>query len=77
MQYKIFGQDGGGAKPRRRRRAAGALRRGDAIRYHAHFVFPPLTKRTPMATVSTNEMKSGTKVLIDGEPYSIVDNEYR
>jgi elongation factor P len=30
-----------------------------------------------MATVSTNEMKAGTKVLIDGEPYSIVDNEYR
>jgi len=30
-----------------------------------------------MATVSTNEMKSGTKVLIDGEPYSIIDNEYR
>ena len=30
-----------------------------------------------MATVSTNEMKSGTKVLIDGEPYAIVDNEYR
>lgn len=30
-----------------------------------------------MATVSTNEMKAGTKVLIDGEPYSVVDNEYR
>ena len=30
-----------------------------------------------MATVSTNEMKSGTKVLIDGNPFSIVDNEYR
>lgn len=30
-----------------------------------------------MASVSTNEMKSGTKVLIDGEPYSIIDNEYR
>lgn len=30
-----------------------------------------------MATVSTNEMKSGTKVLIDGEPFSVVDNEYR
>lgn len=30
-----------------------------------------------MASVSTNEMKAGTKVLIDGEPYSIVDNEYR
>lgn len=30
-----------------------------------------------MANVSTNEMKAGTKVLIDGEPFSIVDNEYR
>ena len=30
-----------------------------------------------MATVSTNEMKSGTKVLIDGDPFSIIDNEYR
>jgi elongation factor P len=30
-----------------------------------------------MASVSTNEMKSGTKVLVDGEPYSIVENEYR
>lgn len=30
-----------------------------------------------MATVSTNEMKSGTKVLVDGEPYAVVDNEYR
>ena len=30
-----------------------------------------------MASVSTNEMKSGTKVLVDGEPYSILENEYR
>ena len=30
-----------------------------------------------MASVSTNEMKAGTKVLIDGEPYAVVDNEYR
>ena len=30
-----------------------------------------------MATVGTNEMKSGTKLLIDGEPYSVIDNEYR
>jgi elongation factor P len=30
-----------------------------------------------MAFVSTNEMKAGVKVLIDGEPYAIVDNEYR
>ncbi len=30
-----------------------------------------------MGSVSTNEMKSGTKVLIDGNPCSIIDNEYR
>ncbi|HWU68454.1 MAG TPA: elongation factor P [Stenotrophobium sp.] len=30
-----------------------------------------------MASVSTNEMKAGTKLLIDGEPYSVIDNEYR
>lgn len=30
-----------------------------------------------MATVSTNEMKAGTKLLIDGDPYSVIDNEYR
>ncbi|SFF42871.1 translation elongation factor P (EF-P) [Fontimonas thermophila] len=30
-----------------------------------------------MATVSTNEMKAGTKLLIDGEPYAVIDNEYR
>lgn len=30
-----------------------------------------------MGSVSTNEMKSGTKVLIDGEPFSVIDNEYR
>ncbi|SEP63230.1 elongation factor P [Solimonas aquatica] len=30
-----------------------------------------------MASVSTNEMKAGTKVLIDGDPYSVIENEYR
>ncbi|MGB0954540.1 MAG: elongation factor P [Panacagrimonas sp.] len=30
-----------------------------------------------MATVSTNEMKSGTKVLLDGDPYVIMENEHR
>ncbi len=30
-----------------------------------------------MASVSTNEMKAGTKLLIDGDPYSVIDNEYR
>jgi len=29
-----------------------------------------------MASVSTNEFKSGLKVIMDGDPYSIVDNEF-
>ncbi|MGV2481817.1 UNVERIFIED_CONTAM: elongation factor P, partial [Salmonella enterica subsp. enterica serovar Weltevreden] len=29
-----------------------------------------------MASVSTNEMKPGVKLLIDGIPYNVVDNEY-
>ncbi len=28
-----------------------------------------------MATYSTNEFKGGLKILIDGEPYSIVEND--
>ena len=28
-----------------------------------------------MANYSTNEFKSGLKILIDGDPYAIVDNE--
>lgn len=47
------------------------------FRYHSHFPPTGSTARISMATVSTNEMKSGTKVLIDGEPYSIIENEYR
>jgi len=29
-----------------------------------------------MATYSTNQFKSGLKLLLDGEPYSIVENEF-
>jgi elongation factor P len=29
-----------------------------------------------MTTYSTNEFKSGVKVMLDGEPYSILENEY-
>lgn len=29
-----------------------------------------------MATYSTNEFKSGLKILIDGDPYAIVENEF-
>ncbi|QOC21131.1 elongation factor P [Wenzhouxiangella sp. AB-CW3] len=29
-----------------------------------------------MATYSTNEFKSGLKIILDGDPYSIVENEF-
>ena len=29
-----------------------------------------------MASVSTNEMKGGVKILLDGDPYVIIENEY-
>ena len=29
-----------------------------------------------MAVYSTNEFKSGMKILLDGDPYSILENEY-
>lgn len=29
-----------------------------------------------MATYSTNEFKSGLKIMLDGDPYSIVENEF-
>ena len=29
-----------------------------------------------MATYSTNEFKAGVKILIDGDPYAILENEY-
>jgi elongation factor P len=29
-----------------------------------------------MAVYSTNEFKSGLKILLDGDPYSIIENEY-
>ena len=29
-----------------------------------------------MSTYSTNDMKPGVKVLFDGDPYSILENEY-
>jgi elongation factor P len=29
-----------------------------------------------MASFSTNEFKSGLKILLDGEPYNIVENEF-
>ena len=29
-----------------------------------------------MATYGTNEFRSGLKLLLDGEPYTIVENEF-
>jgi len=29
-----------------------------------------------MATYSTNEFKSGLKIILDGDPYNIVENEF-
>ncbi|MCH8504358.1 MAG: elongation factor P, partial [Ectothiorhodospiraceae bacterium] len=29
-----------------------------------------------MASYSTNEFKSGLKIMLDGDPYSIVENEF-
>ncbi len=28
-----------------------------------------------MASISTNEFRAGVKILLDGDPYSIVENE--
>ena len=33
-------------------------------------------RSTPMSTYSTNEFKSGLKIMIDGDPYVIVENEF-
>ncbi|MEM7257330.1 MAG: elongation factor P, partial [Pseudomonadota bacterium] len=29
-----------------------------------------------MANVSTNEFKSGLKIMLDGDPFTIVENEF-
>ena len=29
-----------------------------------------------MASYSTNELKAGLKVMMDGDPYAVVENEY-
>lgn len=34
------------------------------------------TKDSSMATISTNEFRSGVKVILDGDPCSIVENEF-
>ena len=29
-----------------------------------------------MSTYTTNEIRGGMKLLLDGDPYSVIDNEY-
>jgi elongation factor P len=43
-------------------------------RYHARRFLSG--ERTAMASYSTNEFKSGMKVLLDGDPCSILENEF-
>lgn len=52
------------------------LRLGRRSRYDTHFVILPYSVEVEMANYSTNEFKSGLKVMLDGEPCSIMDNEY-
>ena len=37
--------------------------------------FPPGTAND-MAVYSTNEMRGGMKILLDGDPYAIIENEF-
>ena len=30
----------------------------------------------PMSSYTTNEIRGGMKLLIDGDPYAVIDNEY-
>jgi len=40
-------------------------------RYHS-----PFEPESQMATYSTSEFKSGLKIILDGDPYNIVENEF-
>jgi len=53
---------------------------GGGLRYHSGFYFEasedrPL-KEVKMASYSTNEFKSGLKFMLDGDPCSIIENEF-
>ena len=37
---------------------------------------PDFPARYTMATYSTNQFKSGLKIILDGDPYNIVENEF-
>jgi elongation factor P len=53
---------------------------GVALRTRYHSASPPsgglLSRATIMANYSTNEFKSGLRIIIDGDPCIIVDNEF-
>jgi elongation factor P len=40
------------------------------------FTRPSRKRTTIMSTYSTNEFKSGLKIMIDGDPYVVVENEF-
>ena len=48
-----------------------SLSRGTGIRYHGLLV-----RVNFMASYSTNEFRSGLKVIVDGDPCSIIENEF-
>jgi elongation factor P len=68
---------GTGVKPRNGRLGpckplnGAELAKAGGCGYHTR----PSSPRPSMANYSTNEFKSGLKILIDGEPYAIVENE--
>ena len=43
--------------------------------YNSNFIIPT-NFQDSMATYSTNEFKSGLKILLNGEPHTIVENEF-
>jgi elongation factor P len=45
------------------------------VKWALRLSYAPFHSRPSMANYSTNEFKSGLKILIDGDPYTIVENE--
>jgi elongation factor P len=44
--------------------------------YHSRFNYHFSGKQHSMATYSTNEFRGGLKIMLDGDPYNIVENEF-
>jgi hypothetical protein len=53
-----------------------ALRNRGLRAIMAPFIFQMVSRGDAMATYSTNEFKSGLKVMLDGDPCSILENEF-